>query len=118
MWGQQFSWVHVHINSGTQGMVEEVAQDTISIEKSYSLVHKQPDECPPPVPKKSIELQQYLTVKATAGTEIQVQQQEGGEQSDETWTMEVKESVHSELDKIYIITTPLYYMLFVNVYFC
>ena len=49
-------------------------------EKSYSLVHKQPDECPPPVPEKSIELQQYLTVKVTAGTEVQDQ---GGEQSDE-----------------------------------
>ena len=34
------------------------------------------------------------------------------------WIMEVKESVHSELDKINIITTPLYYMLFVNIYFC
>ena len=52
-------------------------------EKSYSLVHKQPDECPPPVPEKSIELQQYLTVKETAGTQVQDQQQEGGEQSDE-----------------------------------
>ena len=49
-------------------------------EKSYSLVHKQPDECPPPVPEKSIELQQYLTVKVTAGTEVQDQQQDGGVQ--------------------------------------
>ena len=53
-------------------------------EKSYSLVHKQPDECPPPVPEKSIELQQYLTVKVTAGAaEVLDQQQEGGEQNDE-----------------------------------
>jgi hypothetical protein len=52
-------------------------------EKSYSLVYKQ-SECPPPVPEKSIELQQYLTVKITAGAEVpQDQQQEGGEQSSE-----------------------------------
>ena len=43
-------------------------------------LHKQSQECPPPspVPEKSIELQQYLTVKVkvTAGAEEGDQQQE------------------------------------------
>ena len=42
---------------------------------SYSLVHKQP-ECPPSVPEKSIELQQYLTVKVTTTAEESDQQKE------------------------------------------
>ena len=44
-------------------------------QESYSLVHKQ-SECAPPVPEKSIELQQYLTVKMTAATEEKDQQKE------------------------------------------
>jgi hypothetical protein len=71
----------VSLTAASHGCVDE--SQTQENEKSYSLVYKQ-SECPPPVPEKSTELQQYLTVKITAGTEVpQDQQQECGEQSSE-----------------------------------
>jgi hypothetical protein len=67
----------VSLTAASHGCVgESQAQES---EKSYSLVYKQ-SECPPLVPEKSTELQQYLTVKITAGAEVlQDQQQECGE---------------------------------------
>jgi hypothetical protein len=66
----------VSLTAASHGCVgESQAQEN---EKSYSLVYKQ-SECPPPVPEKSIELQQYLTVMITAGAGVP--QQECGEPS-------------------------------------
>ena len=50
------------------------SQDQESKE-SYWLVHKQ-SECPPPIPEKSTELQQYLTVKMITAAEESDQQQQ------------------------------------------
>ena len=61
----------VSLVTASHGCVSE-SQDQESKE-SYLLVHKQ-SECPPPVPGKSIELQQYLTVKVTTVAEESDQQ--------------------------------------------
>ena len=67
--------------AASQGCISETQdQET---KESYSLVHKQ-SECPPPVPEKSIELQQYLTVKVTTTAEENDQQQECRGQTDGT----------------------------------
>ena len=71
--------VEVSQTAASQGCISE-AQDQ-GTKESYSLVHKQ-SECPPPVPGKSIELQQYLTVKVTTSAEEKDQQQECRGQTD------------------------------------
>ena len=70
----------VSLATASHGSVGELLQPEQN-EKSYSLVHKQ-CECPPPVPEKSIELQQYLTVTLSAAAERSDQQQGCGEQAD------------------------------------
>ena len=73
--------VEVSQTAASQGCISE-AQDQ-ETKESYSLVHKQ-SECPPPVPEKSIELQQYLTVKVTTSAEEKDQQQECRGQTDDS----------------------------------
>jgi hypothetical protein len=60
----------VSLTAASHGCVGEL--QTQENEKSYSLVYKQ-SECPPPVPEKSTELQQYPTVKIRAVVEAQDQ---------------------------------------------
>ena len=59
----------INLNVKPQSAVNSIArgdQECIGELQSYTLVRKQ---LPPPVPEKSCELQQYLTVKVTADTE-------------------------------------------------